>query len=69
MQYEVWQDIDEGCVGISIFPVDENVEMKRKLNGEEAQLLRIIEAASWEEAMIKHHELMGWNPYIPMEDK
>jgi hypothetical protein len=26
-------------------------------------LLRTIESETWEGCMIKHHELMGWEPY------
>lgn len=28
-----------------------------------SKLLRIIESETWEGCMIKHHELMGWEPY------
>lgn len=27
-----------------------------------------VKAASWEDAMTKYHEYMGWEPYVPMED-
>lgn len=66
MKYEVWET-DEGC-GVMIFPVDENAEKKRKLAGEKKTLLRTIEAASWNEAMTIHHQLMGWEAYVPEED-
>ena len=28
-------------------------------------LLRKIESENWEKCMIKHYELMGWEPYKP----
>lgn len=29
------------------------------------KLLREIEGIDWEDCMKKHHELMGWEPYVP----
>lgn len=68
MKYEVWETDDEGCTGVMIFPVDENAEAKRKLAGKDIKLLRVIEAPSWNEAMTIHHQLMGWEAYVPEED-
>lgn len=28
--------------------------------------LREIEGEDWEDCMKKHHELMGWEPYLPI---
>ena len=33
----------------------------------DASLLRTIEGEDWEDCMRQHFELMGWDPYIPME--
>jgi hypothetical protein len=30
--------------------------------------LREIEGATWEDAMTQHHQIMGWEPYVPMDD-
>jgi len=32
---------------------------------EGSTLVRTIECDTWEECMIKHHVLMGWEPYKP----
>ncbi len=31
----------------------------------DAVLLREIEGETWEDCMRQHHELMGWEPYVP----
>ena len=32
------------------------------------ELIWRIEAASWNEAMARYHELQGWEPHQPMSD-
>lgn len=32
------------------------------------ELIWRIEAADWDEAMTRYHELQGWEPYKPMRD-
>lgn len=38
-------------------------QQKHLIVDEGAKLLRTIECDTWEECMIKHHVLMGWEPY------
>lgn len=56
---EVWEDED----GITVFT--EGDPQKDWLLGENPKLIRTIEGEDWTDCMIKHHELMGWEPYKP----
>lgn len=38
-------------------------QQKHLIVDEGSKLLRTIECDTWEECMIKHHVLMGWEPY------
>jgi len=42
---------------------------KKDLLGENATLLRAVISNDWNTAMKMHHELLGWEPYKPMEDE
>ena len=35
---------------------------------DDAELLYQIQASTWDDAMQKHHQLQGWEPYKPMGD-
>ena len=59
--FEVWTT-DDDC-DISMFPAD---SPNKNLLPEEAILKFSFEANTWEEAMQKYHELMGWEKYKPM---
>ena len=59
MTVEVWEDED----GITVFT--EGDPQKDWLLGENPKLIRTIEGEDWTDCMIKHHELMGWEPYKP----
>jgi hypothetical protein len=61
MKCELW--ISES--GYSFFP-EEN-ESARRLLESNAKLVKIIEAATWEEACAKKHAFLGWEPYKPMD--
>jgi len=55
--YEAWSD-DEGIV---LSTTDGIRELKAK--GQlafEAKMLHVVEAESWKEAVVIHHEKMGW---------
>jgi hypothetical protein len=72
MQVEVWKTVDdEGEVAcISVIPTSHTQEQRDAILGGDAEgdhiLVRTIEAATWEDCMTRHHELMGWKPYVPM---
>ena len=61
--FEAWEDED----GIT-FSSQENIDdhKEKGLLSSDAKLLHQIEANSYEEAMILHHQKMGWEPYKPM---
>lgn len=64
MIYEVWEDTE----AITCAPVEKIREEKATgLIAPDAKLLHTIEASTWNEAMIQYHELMGWEPYKPMD--
>lgn len=62
-RYEVWQDDDS----IAVFPATDRVKQVA-LMGPTAHQTRTIIAATWEAAMTTHHRLMGWTPYVPMDE-
>lgn len=41
------------------------VEGDKEMLEDDAVLIRRIEGADWNDCMAKHHELMGWEPYMP----
>lgn len=53
-----------------IFASVESIEDQRAkgLLEREAQLLYVLEADTWEEALSIHNLRMGWGPYNPMSD-
>lgn len=67
--YEIWDDSDEKCRSVTMFPAGSGSDPHYLLLGPHAKLLRTIEANSWNEAMTKHHELMGWEPYVPIPEE
>jgi hypothetical protein len=69
MIVEVWQSKDtEGDVSFSVIPSTHTPEQRENILGDGAHIkLREIEAPTWTACMTKHHELMGWEPYKPME--
>lgn len=64
--FEAWED-DDGVT----FSTQENItDFKQKgLISSEAWRLYQIEAQSYEDAMVLHHEKMGWEPYKPINVK
>ncbi|MEK6828589.1 MAG: hypothetical protein AABY15_00490 [Nanoarchaeota archaeon] len=60
MKVEVYTSDSENS--ITVIPADSN---DKGLLSEDAVLLREIEGDSWEDCMRQHHELMGWEPYVP----
>ena len=64
---EAWEVRDDKTVDIT-FGSSESIKVARE-NGslsEVAVLLHSITSDTYENAAIKHHELMGWGPYRPM---
>ncbi|PRY56282.1 hypothetical protein B0H98_1332 [Vreelandella songnenensis] len=64
MIFEVWEDEE----GTTLSTANNIVDLKNKgLLSKNAKLLYKIEASDYEEAMIKHHNKMGWEKYKPMK--
>lgn len=64
--YEVWSDDD--ATSLSVAPASLMVDLKRLGRVTDAtKPLYSIRAASWTEAMKAHHEIQGWEPYVPMD--
>lgn len=65
MKVEIWNSIiEDSTTGIC----DDDFE-NRKFLADDAILIRTIEGTDWNDCMKQHFELMGWNPYIPMDDE
>jgi len=64
MRYELWV---AGDGTEATFAPPENIKIIRKHAGlgKNAKLKWTVEADTWEEAMTKYHEHMGWEPYKP----
>jgi hypothetical protein len=60
MILEVYES-PEGIITV----IDSKHSQKSIIVEDNSTLLRTIESETWEECMIKHHELMGWEPYKP----
>jgi hypothetical protein len=65
--YEVWSDED----GVLTYGSKANMEsMKEKgFISDTSILLHSFESTDYNSAMNTVHELMGWEPYIPMKDE
>lgn len=53
---------------VNIYTVTENDEWWQdfwKRTGGTAVLERVIEGTDWSDCMRQHHEIMGWEPYVP----
>lgn len=61
MIVEVYESLSDGSITV----VDKDHQQKAIILEEDALLIRTIEADTWTDCMIKHHELMGWEPYKP----
>lgn len=64
--YEAWKQHNKGPS--IVFGEIEAIEEDRNsgILGSDARFLHKVEARTWEEAMMRHHELMKWMPYKPM---
>jgi hypothetical protein len=67
MRYELWRHEDE-AISLSFFAVDENYDLQRRLLEPGAEFIWAVEAETYNEAMARYHEFMGWEPYKPMDD-
>ena len=64
MKIEVWEsEIEDSTTAVC----DDDPD-KEFLVGVGAILVRTIDGVDWNDCMRQHHELMGWEPYIPFED-
>jgi len=66
MKYELWR-YEGNAIALSFFPVDENYNRQRQLLEPGAEMIWAVEADTYNEAMARYHEFMGWEPYKPME--
>jgi hypothetical protein len=66
--YKVYEEGDGGG-GRGVLMIEANSEDEKRRAGilDGMQFVRYIIAHTWEEAMTKHHEKMGWEPYEPFE--
>lgn len=69
MIVEVWETREnEDCTSLSVIPQDTPVDgLKAILGPYPCKLLRTIEGADWNDCMRQHYEIMGWEPYKPMD--
>jgi hypothetical protein len=70
MKANVWRTVDdEGeVVSVTLIPDTHTPEQRDAILQEGRHIkLRTIEGRTWDDCMAKHHELMGWAPYVPME--
>ena len=66
--YKVYEEDDGGADhGVLVIESDSEEEKRRAGILDGMRFLRYIIAHNWEEAMVKHHEKMGWEPYVPFE--
>jgi hypothetical protein len=68
MRYELWRDEDDEGISLTFFPADENYDNQRRLLEPGAEIVWAVEADTYNEAMARYYEFMGWGPYKPMED-
>lgn len=59
MKVEVYTSESENSITVTIVGSNDG------LLPTDAVLIREIEGDDWEDCMRQHHELMGWEPYIP----
>ncbi|OGU19425.1 MAG: hypothetical protein A2X85_11345 [Geobacteraceae bacterium GWF2_54_21] len=66
--YEAWNDPDNDSV---TFGTVESVADQKNMRiiSSSAFFLHRLETDTWEEAMTKHHEMMGFEPYKPMGNR
>ena len=61
-EYEAWSDGEQ----VSFASPDAiRKEIESGVLGQEARLLHLVVADTWEEAMAVHHIKVGWEPYKP----
>ncbi len=68
MIYEAWESEDRAEIHFSTSDGIAEQRATGVMPGE-WRLLHRFEAASWEDASARHHELMGWEKYKPMEEQ
>ena len=52
-------DFEDSITAVVVGDVDDGKLPK------DAVFVREIEGENWEDCMRQHHELMGWEPYVP----
>jgi hypothetical protein len=57
MTIEVYETASNKCITV--------IEKGGKKDEDCEILIREIEGKNWEDCMRQHHELMGWEPYVP----
>ena len=53
------------CEDDSISVIPEDYEQKEVVLGKNPKFIRRIEGEDWNDCMRQHHEIMGWEPYVP----
>lgn len=61
IKVEIYEDND------SITAVVDDDPYKVQMIGCNSKLIRTIEGEDWDDCMKKHHEIMGWEPYVPFK--
>lgn len=65
---EVWaDDFENGEHGSTLICTPDNIKAKNLLH-DDAKLLHSCEAVDWNDGKKKAYELLGYGPYIPVED-
>lgn len=58
--YEIWES-ESSTTFIPAESINKNILLE-----DDSRLIGTIIADTWDEAMTKYHEFMGWSPYKPM---
>jgi hypothetical protein len=71
MKYELWKYEDDSGVGWTFMPVDHQYQafLRYKENEPSSELVWSIEAETKEEANVRYHEFIGWEPDKPSENE
>jgi len=64
LRHEVWRNPDDESFEFAI--ASQRADEVRGAIAPKSELLHVIYAASWEEAMTAYHEWQGWEPYKPI---
>lgn len=66
MLFELWEGVDADGTPSDLFIVADSPKHAELTVGQ--IMVWTVEALSWDEAMARYHDHMGWEPYVPMSD-